>query len=165
MNDLSTETLWDDDDDHSQDTYLAFEVGDEWYAIGVVYVNEIVRAPHIVSIPDVPSHVVGAINRRGCVMPVYDLRVRFGLSPHQVGKQSVVVVVEHATEQFALLVDAVCDVLAVPADQIEMRKKLDTSHEPSLVLGAFRQQDQVIVLIDPASLLDAPAPESDHVQD
>src|SRR5947209_4943167 len=76
--------------------YLSFALGKEEYAIRVLKVREIVKLQHITGVPDTPSEVRGVINLRGKVIPVIDLRVKFGMHDVEYGSRTCIIVVEIA---------------------------------------------------------------------
>ncbi len=82
------------DDDAAERTFLIFELASERYAIPVKNVSEILRVPDIAMVPDTPAYVCGAVNLRGGVVPVIDLRIRFGLPAAQRNNRQVLILVE-----------------------------------------------------------------------
>src|SRR5688572_20208125 len=74
--------------------YLTFQLGNEHYAIQVLRVREIVKVQHITAVPDTPPEVRGVINLRGKVIPVIDLRLKFGMPESEYGHRTCIIVVE-----------------------------------------------------------------------
>lgn len=99
--------------------YLAFRIGEQEYAIDILKVQEIRGHTAITTLPQTPSHVRGAMNLRGTIVPVYDVRERFGLGPSDYHRFSVIIVVAVGERQVGLLVDAVSDVIDLADDQLE----------------------------------------------
>ena len=105
------------------DMYLIFLVGEEEYGVGIDYVTEIVGLQKIMSVPDVPSFIKGVINLRGNVIPVMDVRLRFGLPARDYDTRTVIIVLEVGEAPIGLVVDAVRDVREIAPDCIDPAPK------------------------------------------
>lgn len=122
-----------DADAHAiSDMYLIFLVGEEEYGVGIEYVTEIVGLQRIMSVPDVPRFIRGVINLRGNVIPVMDVRMRFGLPERAYDARTVIVVLEVDEAPIGLVVDAVRDVREIAPDCIDPapRTRRDTGGLP-----------------------------------
>ncbi|MBK6686357.1 MAG: purine-binding chemotaxis protein CheW [Deltaproteobacteria bacterium] len=141
-----------DEGDDIDQTYLAFEVGSESYALGVAFVSEIIPMTKIAPVPDTPAYLPGVINLRGRVIPVMSLRRRFGLADE--ATRPVVVVVQHESTAAGLVVDGVRSVMNFPADTIRRPgRSADESGRPSLIKGIATQGEQLHLVLDPDRLL------------
>lgn len=102
--------------------YLTFTLGDAEYAVPVLKVREIIKVMAITSVPQLPSYVKGVINLRGRVIPVVDLRVKFGLTAKEYTERTCIIVVEVGVRSSAVLmglvVDSVSDVMSISADEL-----------------------------------------------
>jgi purine-binding chemotaxis protein CheW len=136
-----------DDDDNLEQTYLTFAVGAEEYAIPVAHVTEIVRLQKIFSVPDVARHVRGVINLRGKVIPLLDVRARFGLPETVYNDRTVIVVIEVAGAPTGLVVDAVYDITELPPDSIEASPALTRATTAPMVTGMCKRGDRVSFVI------------------
>ncbi len=145
----------DDDDGNIDNTYLTFHVGEAEYAVQVTCVTEIVRLQQTFSVPDVPSYVRGVINLRGKVIPLIDVRARFGLAEAAYTDRTVVVVLEDENSFTGLVVDGVSEVTEIPADQIELRTSLKSLGRPSVVKGLGKRANGVSFILDVSTLLGA----------
>jgi purine-binding chemotaxis protein CheW len=139
--------------------YLTFVLGGEAYGIGILQVREIIRPTAITPVPQMPPHIQGVINLRGKIVPVLDLRARFGLAAPAANDRSCIVVVQVKTTGSAgaltgLLVDAVEDVISLTDKDIEATPnfghRLDTRH----LLGIAKVGPTVKILLDLDGLLD-----------
>jgi purine-binding chemotaxis protein CheW len=139
--------------------YLTFVLGGEAYGIGILQVREIIRPTAITPVPQMPPHIQGVINLRGKIVPVLDLRARFGLAAPAANDRSCIVVVQVKTTGSAgaltgLLVDAVEDVISLTDKDIEATPdfghRLDTRH----LLGIAKVGPTVKILLDLDRLLD-----------
>ncbi len=98
---------------------VSFEIGSEEYAVDILEVQEIIRMVEITPVPKAPYYVEGVINLRGKVIPIIDLRLRFGLSATERTKETRIVVVDVSRVILGLVVDSVSEVLRVPSNLIE----------------------------------------------
>ncbi len=142
-----------EDDDSAASTYLTFQVGGEEYAVEVAHVTEIVRLQKAFSVPDVPGYVRGVINLRGKVIPLVDVRSRFGLPDAPYTDRTVVVVLEVGDASTGLVVDAVSDVAEIPSEQVEVHEGLRTFGNRSMIKGLGKRSDKVSFILDVQTLL------------
>ena len=98
---------------------VSFEIGSEEYAVDILEVQEIIRMVEITPVPNAPHYVEGVINLRGKVIPIVDLRLRFGLPLAERTKETRIVVVDVSRIIIGLIVDSVSEVLRIPASLIE----------------------------------------------
>jgi purine-binding chemotaxis protein CheW len=154
---MSHDDLEDDDDDEAENvdnTYLTFHVAGEEYAVPVTSVTEIVRLQKSFAIPDVPRYIRGVINLRGKVIPLLDVRDRFGLPDAAYTDRTVVVVLEVADAATGLVVDGVSEVTEIAPDQIERREAVKSLGRRSMVTGMGKRASGVSFILDVPSLLD-----------
>lgn len=137
--------------------YMAFQVAGEVYAVGILTVREIIGLLEITRVPLAPPAVRGVVNLRGRVIPVVDLRIKFGLAACEPTDQSVIIVVQCTVEgrpiTMGILVDQVLEVLNVPADQIEPSPELGEGVDESFILGIGKAGNRVVFLLDIAKVL------------
>lgn len=144
-----------EDEDNSASMYLAFRVGAAEYALPVLLVTEIVRLPTWHPLPDVPPHICGVVNLRSRVVPIMDLRMRFGLGAHKATERTVVVVVEIDGVATGLLVDGVSDV--VEFTDIEEGTVRTGIGRSETLRGVAKKGERVVFILDAVALL-APTP-------
>jgi purine-binding chemotaxis protein CheW len=132
--------------------YLTVVLDNEAYGIAVMKVREIIRMLKITPVPQMPEFVKGVINLRGRVIPVVDLRVKFGLKAEFTERTCVVVVQVDSTlgkaMQMGLIVDSVEEVLNVAGDMIEPTPDFGTLIDTSYLLGMVKVKGQVKTLLD-----------------
>ncbi len=132
--------------------YLTVVLDHEAYGIAVLKVREIIRLQKITTVPQMPDFVKGVINLRGRVIPVIDLRVKFGLKSEYADRTCIVVVqVKLANEQIVqmgLIVDSVEEVVNLPAEEIEPTPEFGTKVDTSYLLGMAKVKGQVKTLLD-----------------
>lgn len=132
--------------------YLTFALGAEEYGIGILKIREIVGIMPITSVPRTSEFVKGVINLRGKVIPVMDLRLRFGMEEIDYTERTCIIVVEiegqAGTVMIGIVVDSVSEVLNIKGDDIEdaptFCAKLDTEY----ILGMAKMEGGVKILLD-----------------
>ena len=132
--------------------YLTFALGNEEYAIGVRSVREIIKMMDITRVPQLPPYVKGVINLRGRVIPIVDLRIKFGLPPVDYSERTCIVVVEltatDGTGHMGLIVDAVHDVLTISTEDLTDSADLYGGREPGYVESLARVKGRVRILLN-----------------
>lgn len=109
----------------------------------------------VTSIPRTPSFVEGVINLRGSIIPVIDLRKRFGLAVGEITKASRIVVVEAADQMIGMMVDSVCETLKLPKDAIEPPSPIVVNVDSAYVRGVGKQDGRLVILLDVEKVLTA----------
>lgn len=130
---------------------VTFKVADRQFGIDVSAVREIKGWQPTTPLPNAPPHVLGVVNLRGTVIAVHDFRQRIGLGPSTVGVSSVVIIVDLGEQLAGILVDAVSDIVDVPATQL--RDAPDTGSRDTQLLGLVVRGDSVIVLPDLGAMI------------
>ena len=131
------------------DMYLTFAVAGEEYAVGIGFVTEIVGMQKVMEVPDVPHFIRGVINLRGKVIPVMDVRRRFGLPETTYTERTVIIVLDINNVPIGLVVDAVSEVLEIPEAQIDPPPKFGANRDGSGVIrGLGKQGERVAILLD-----------------
>lgn len=115
--------------------FMTFALGEEEYGIDIMAVREIKGWTETTTVPNAPSHVRGVINLRGIVVPIFDLRVRFGIGRTNATKMHVVIIVSIESRTIGLLVDAVSDIITVNADAIQPMPEIGLPKEDSFLEG------------------------------
>ena len=132
--------------------YLTVVLDNEAYGIAVLKGREIIRMQKITPVPQMPAFVKGVINLRGRVIPVVDLRVKFGLKAEFADRTCIVVVqVKLPTEQIVqmgLIVDSVEEVVTLTNEEIEPTPDFGTKIDTSYLLGMAKVKGQVKTLLD-----------------
>lgn len=128
-------------------------VAGERYGIDVSRVHEIIRLPAITALPGAHPSMSGVINLRGRIIPIMDLRDRFGLAPAEPTRLSRIVVADAAGVQIGLVVDGVDEVVHLDASTIEPTPTLTAGTGPDHLSGIARVTDGLIILLDLDRLL------------
>ena len=132
--------------------YLTFTLADEEYGIGILRIKEIIGMMPITTIPQTPEFVKGVINLRGKVIPVVDLRLRFGMDSIDYTERTCIIVVEIAgqagTVMIGIVVDAVSEVLNIKGEDIEDTPTFGTKLNTEYILGMAKMEGSVKILLD-----------------
>jgi purine-binding chemotaxis protein CheW len=132
--------------------YLTFTLAEEEYGIGILKIKEIIGMLPITSVPQTPDFVKGVINLRGKVIPVLDLRLRFGMPAIDYTERTCIIVVEIAgnsgTILIGIVVDAVSEVLNIKGDDIEKTPTFGAKLNTDYILGMAKMEGGVKILLD-----------------
>jgi len=132
---------------------VGFRIGNETFGVRIASVREIVRVPEITAVPSAPETVEGVINLRGKIIPVMDLRKRFGHVDIQPDKKNRILVVELDNKLVGLIVNAASEVLKIPPSEIEAPGSVFAEGESSYVTGVGKLRGRLIILLDVSKLL------------
>jgi purine-binding chemotaxis protein CheW len=135
---------------------VGFRIGNETFGVRIGAVREIVRVPEITAVPSAPDTIEGVINLRGKIIPVMDLRKRFGQSNVQPDKKNRILVVELEGKLIGLIVNAASEVLKISPSEIEPPGNVFAEGESSYVTGVGKLKGRLIILLDIAKLLHRP---------
>jgi purine-binding chemotaxis protein CheW len=135
---------------------VGFRIGNETFGVRIGSVREIVRVPEITAVPSAPETIEGVINLRGKIIPVMDLRKRFGQADIQPDKKNRILVVELENKLVGLIVNAASEVLKIAPSEIEPPGNVFAEGESSYVTGVGKLKGRLIILLDIAKLLHRP---------
>jgi purine-binding chemotaxis protein CheW len=128
--------------------HLTFQLGTENYAIDIRYVQELKGYVTITPVPNAPAHIKGVMNLRGAILPVIDLRDRFGMPQVAYGKFTVIVVVQVLGKLCGLVVDAVTDVMDIRSKDIAPPPDLGMSVDTSFMHGMTSATETMLIVLD-----------------
>ena len=127
---------------------VGFRIGRETFGLPIAIVREIVRVPEITSVPNAPDYIEGVINLRGRIIPVVDLRKRFGEKSFGPDKKNRIVVVELETRAIGLLVNSASEVLRIAPSDIEEPHNVFKEGELSYITGVGKLKGRLVILLD-----------------
>lgn len=137
---------------HREGKYLTFSLAEEEYGIGILKIKEIIGMMPVTTVPRTPEYVKGVINLRGKVIPIIDLRLRFGMEAIDYTERTCIIVVEiegqTGTVQVGVVVDAVSEVLNVDTKDIEDTPQFGRSLDTEYILGMAKMEGGVKILLD-----------------
>jgi len=152
--DLNTSKDSLDDKDHNQ--FLTFKVEDNEFAVDIMKVMEIRGWTETTRIPNSPEYMKGVINLRGIVIPIFDLRIRFGQGETVPDEKNVVIVISIGERTIGILVDAVSDILNIPSSDIKASPSSgETEIDDEYVAGLISHEEQMVIVLDVEFLFDS----------
>lgn len=138
--------------DETPSQYLTFSLGGEMFAVGILNVKEIIEYGHLTEIPMMPAFIRGVINLRGAVVPVIDLAARFGGKTTQVARRTCIVIIEVVDQDFrsdiGILVDAVSEVLEIPASEIEPPPSFGAKIRADFIFGMGKVSGKFVIILN-----------------
>jgi purine-binding chemotaxis protein CheW len=127
---------------------VILDLANEYYGVDISAVDSIIEMQPITVVPRAPAFVEGVTNLRGVVLPVLDLRKRFGLPAAEQTKKTRIVVVEIEISTVGMIVDAVTEVLRVPEEAIEPLSPIVTTVDSAFITGIAKVDERLIILLD-----------------
>ena len=134
---------------------ISFMVGQEEYGLEILRVKEVIRMREITRLPRAPRFVKGIINLRGDVIPIIDLRDRFGLEHREYTETTRVIVVDMGGKLIGMVVDAASQVVRIPAGQIEPPPPIIGSISAEYIKGVGKLGERLIILVNIERILSA----------
>ena len=132
---------------------VSFKLGSEEYGVDIAQVQEINRMVAVTHVPRAPQFMEGVINLRGQLIPIIDLRARFGMPRAEHTKNTRIVVTEIGAKRVGMVVDSVSEVLRLPADQIEDAPEMISGVDTEYIRGVGKIEDRLIILLDLARII------------
>lgn len=137
--------------------YLTFKLGKEEYGLEILKVKEIIGLMDITTVPRTPSFLKGVINLRGKIIPVIDLRAKFGLKPVEYTDQTCIIVVDILNDnevlQMGILIDSVSEVLDIKEEEIEEPPAFGENLKTDFILGMAKTKEGIKILLNIEDIL------------
>lgn len=133
---------------------VSFNIGSEEFGVDILKVQEINRMVEITRVPQAPHYVEGVINLRGKVIPIVDLRKRFNLQMKEYDKNTRIVVVDINGTIMGMIVDAVSEVLRLPANTIEPPPDIVTGVNSEYIKGVAKLENRLLIFLDLSRVID-----------
>jgi purine-binding chemotaxis protein CheW len=127
---------------------VSFKLGSEEYGVDIGQVQEINRMVAVTHVPRAPQFMEGVINLRGQLIPIIDLRTRFGMERAEHSKNTRIVVTEIGTKRIGMVVDSVSEVLRLPLEQIEEAPDMISGVDTEYIRGVGKLDERLIILLD-----------------
>jgi purine-binding chemotaxis protein CheW len=138
---------------NAETQYLTVNLAQEEYGIDILSVREIRGWTPVTRIPQSPAYVLGVLNLRGAIVPVIDMRLRFGLAREEYDATTVTVIITVAGRQFGVVVDAVSDVIDVASDALRPVPDMGTTVDTEYLKGLTAVGERMVLLLDADKLL------------
>lgn len=138
-----------------QDTYVTFQSGNEYFALGIQYVNEIIVYQEITQIPESEDYIKGLINLRGKIIPVIDVRVRFRMPPIPYTDRTCIIIINVQGTVVGLIVEKIAEVVKITPEDILSTPTVGNEEkcQNKYVYGVGRVGDNIKLMLDPELLL------------
>lgn len=127
---------------------VSFRLAEEEYGVDIMRAQEIIMISQITRVPEVPDFICGLINLRGHVIPIVDLRKRFGLPARDWDEHTRVIVVNVESKTIGIVVDAVTEVLRISVDQIEPPPSSITGLDHDYIRGLVKLESKLLILLN-----------------
>ena len=132
---------------------VSFNIGEEEFGVDILKVQEINRMLDVTRVPNAPEYVEGVINLRGKVIPVVDLRKRFGMAPKDRDKNTRIIVIELSGKTIGFVVDSVREVLRIPHSVTEPPPALVKNINADYITAVGKLDDRLLTLLDMEKVL------------
>ena len=133
--------------------YLTFVLANEEYGLEILKARETIGMMDITAVPRTPDSIKGVINLRGKVIPVVDLRLRFGLESAEQTEETCIIVVDVGAVEMGIIVDRVSEVLDIAATEIEDAPSFGVDVDTEFILGMGKSEGRVTILLDISRVL------------
>jgi len=142
---------------HLNNQFLTFILADEEYGVGILDVQEVKAWEGVTHIPNAPPHVKGVLDLRGTIVPIVDLRTRFGLPQQEYSATTVIIVLKLLegvnSQVIGIVVDAVSDVMDVPGDQIKDPPDFNGESKNRFIRGLASLGSKLVILLNTDMLM------------
>jgi len=132
--------------------YLAFHLEKEVFAFDISRVREVLEFTAVTKVPQTPDMMKGVINLRGSVVPVVDLRIKFGMGETEKTVNTVIIIIEieldKTSTMIGALVDSVKEVIDLDSEHIEQPPKIGTKLNTEFIKGMGKQDNQFLIILD-----------------
>ena len=131
---------------------LTFSLGEEGYGVSILKVKELIGMLDITPVPRTPEFIKGVINLRGKIIPIMDLRIKFGMTSHEYDERTCIIVIEieiRGTQKLlGVVVDMVSEVVTISDEQIEPPPEYGSMTEHNFILGIGKIKERVVIILD-----------------
>lgn len=138
---------------------LTFFIGEQVYGIEIPYVIEIIEVPPITAVPGVPDYIKGIINVRSKIVPVVNIRSRFGKKEIEFTERTCIIIVSTGDSSVGLIVDSVADVISVLESHISRTPELNNVNTSKFIKFILEMNDGIKLVLDVSKLIDERAKE------
>ena len=145
---MENEDDFEEEGDINESKYLTFMINNQSYAITIKDIVEIIGIQKITYVPDMPVYVKGAINLRGEVFRVIDVRLRFGMAEIEHNDRTCIIVIKVEDKMTGLIVDSVSDVVKIEPDQVSQISTIQTLAASKYVIGLGKVNEDIKVILD-----------------
>jgi purine-binding chemotaxis protein CheW len=142
------------DESLDETQYLTFRLDSQEYGLPIIEVQEIKGWTSMTPVPNSPSHMLGVLNLRGTIIPVIDLRTRFGLPMKEHDEFTVIMVVSMGKRLAGLVVDSVSDVISAPDEAVRDNPEANSNIDQRFFRGLVESNGKLVILLDAMQISD-----------
>lgn len=135
-------------DQSRENQYVTFSLDSEHYAIAATQVREIICLPPVTRVPELPDFLKGVINLRGTIMPVLDLKMKFGMAATPYHPKTCVIIISLDERLLGMIVDAVNDVIDLAGEAISATPAFGRDINPEYIAGLGKRGEQLVIILD-----------------
>ncbi len=128
--------------------YVTFGLNNEEYAVDALNVQEIIEMASITHVPHLPGFFKGVINLRGTIIPVVDLKLKFGMASESYRKHTCVIVTEFSGGVMGIIVDSVSDVMHMPKESVSATPSFGSQIKTDFIKGMGKVSDSLVLILD-----------------
>ena len=136
--------------------FVSFTVAGQAFCLKITQIREIRRWSPVTILPHAPSDVLGVMNLRGAVIPIYDLSARFGLETTEASERSVVIVVSSAGKPVGLLAESVSEIISINPEEIQETPPVDSRNTMEYIQGIISHDDTMVRIINLDAVISVP---------
>lgn len=136
-----------------ENKYLSFSIGEEVYAIPIKYVDDIIGVQDITFVPEQPEYLKGVINLRGIIIPVIDIRLRFGKPQRDYDDRTCIIVINYDDASIGVVVDTVLEVMSIEDSKIAEPPTFEETSDEQFMKGIGQNDDGLIIIVDCNALI------------
>jgi purine-binding chemotaxis protein CheW len=136
--------------------FVSFTVAGQAFCLKITQIREIRRWSPVTILPHAPSDVLGVMNLRGAVIPIYDLSARFGLQTTEASERNVVIVVSSAGKPVGLLAESVSEIISINPEEIQETPPVDSRNTMEYIQGIISHDDTIVRIINLDAVISVP---------
>ncbi len=136
-----------------EEKYLSFVLDDEVYGIEILRIREIIGVVKITEVPQSANYLKGIFNLRGKIIPVIDLRIKFGMPELEHTHETCIIVVEVENSHIGMIVDTVSEVVNIKDSEIEDPSHIGSQIDTDFLLGLGKVKDKIVIMLDVGKIL------------
>ncbi len=142
-------------DDNQKGRYMTFQLGDKYYGIAISYVSEIIGLQPVTKVPETEDFIIGLINLRGKILPVIDVRIRFGMEPRPYDDRTCIIVINVDSTPIGLVVDTIAEVVTIADEDVIPPPSITpgSGKASRFVYGIGKVESDVKMLLDLKKLI------------
>lgn len=138
--------------------FLSFKIDNETYCMDILSVKELMGMSELTVIPQTPEYIKGVINLRGSIIPIIDLRLKFGMTFKEYSKRTSIIVVEMNVSgektYMGLVVDSIQEVISIPEEHISKAAYINAKIQSDFIKGIGNTDEGIVILLDVGKILD-----------